>query len=242
MLTRELLEQMVKIFPLNGAVFRTEDAYKWFRSKYQGENWPRCCDEFIDWVTARALRKGYVEDPEIKGFFRKSEVLFQPQEIQARVWELATQIGHDYRADAPVFVGVLNACAPFMMDLLSVLPTPTRQYARYDFVQAASRVGTESAETVRILKDASTDLRGQDVIIVEGIVGTGRTLCHVIPLIEEKNPNSVNVCTLLNKPSRREHQVPIRYCGFKVPNVFVIGYGLDYNQRYRGLPFIGALN
>jgi hypoxanthine phosphoribosyltransferase len=241
MLTRKELKQMAQEFPLFGNGFSTFDIGRFFGMKYKGDNWEVYCDDLISLIVSRAAPLGFQPDPVARGGYRKPMVLLEESKIQKRVDELALEIGRDYADKAPTFVGVLNACAPFMMGLVAALPAATRQYIELDFIQAQSRNGTESTGEVHITKDASTDLQGRDVVIIEGIIGTGLTLNSVIPLIEKKDPRSVQVCTLLNKRSRREYPIPIQYCGFDVPDQFVIGFGLDHNQRFRALPHIAVL-
>lgn len=238
MLTDQALENMAQAYPLNDT-FCTFGIAKWFWNKYNGPYREFFCDQFVARVISRATPLGF--QPVGQGSYRRPRVLLDETQIDKRVHELGHEIGRDYKDKSLTFVGILNACAPFMMRLVDVLPASVRQFVELDFLQAASRDGTESTGNVKIVKDTSTNLQGRDVIIVEGIVGTGLTLNNVIPLIEEKEPRSVHVCTLLNKRSCREYNVPIRYCGFEVPDQFVIGFGLDHNQRFRALPHIAVL-
>lgn len=173
-------------------------------------------------------------------------VLFSAEEIQRRVRELGAQISRDYRNGGKkdpfgrplLVVGLLKGALPFMADLIRNLDIPIH----YDFMAVSSyRNGTSPGE-VRILKDLDCAVGRRDVLIVEDIVDTGHTLRHILRSLQAREPASLKVCTLLDKPYRREVEVPVDYVGFVVPeNVFVVGYGLDYAELYRNLPFIGVL-
>ncbi len=173
-------------------------------------------------------------------------VLFSAEEIQRRVRELGAQISRDYRNGGKkdpfgrplLVVGLLKGALPFMADLIRNLDIPIH----YDFMAVSSyRNGTSPGE-VRVLKDLDCAVGRRDVLIVEDIVDTGHTLRHILRSLQAREPASLKVCTLLDKPYRREVAVPVDYVGFVVPeNVFVVGYGLDYAELYRNLPFIGVL-
>lgn len=173
-------------------------------------------------------------------------VIFSPEEIQKRVAELGRQIAQDYKNSAAkdpykrplLVVGILKGAMPFMADLIRHMDIPLE----YDFIAVSSyRNGTVPGE-VRILKDLDRAIGQRDILIVEDIVDTGHTLRSILRRLASRDPASLRVCTLLDKPQRREVEVPIDYVGFVLPeNVFVVGYGLDYAELYRNLPFIGVL-
>jgi hypoxanthine phosphoribosyltransferase len=167
------------------------------------------------------------------------EILIASDVIQAKVRELGQQITRDYtvRGDL-LLVGVLKGCMMFMVDLARAIPLPLG----IDFI-ATSSYGhsTESSGVVRMLKDLDTDISGRHVLIVEDIIDSGLTLAYLRSQLLRRNPASLRICALLNKPERRETDVPIDYTGFDIPNAFVVGYGLDYGERYRNLPYIGVL-
>lgn len=164
-------------------------------------------------------------------------VLISQEEIHARTAELAREIERDY-ADSPdlVCVGILKGSVFFLVDLLQQVSIP----AAIDFFQTSSYgSGTEPGE-VRIRKDLDISIRGRDVLLIEDIVDTGYTLRTVLELLRFRKARSVKLCALLDKHAAREVEVPIDYCGFRIDNVFVVGYGLDLNENYRHLPFIGV--
>jgi len=161
-------------------------------------------------------------------------VLIPPQKLQERVAELAKAIEEDYRHLDPVLVGVLRGVICFMADLMRQLTIPIA----VDFL-AISSYGQGGA--VRILKDLDEDVRGRHVLLVEDIVDTGITLRKVLDHLEAKGPASLRVCALLDKRARRLVDIPLHYVGFEIPDEFVVGYGLDFRQRYRNLPFIAIV-
>jgi hypoxanthine phosphoribosyltransferase len=166
--------------------------------------------------------------------------LIEADRLQTRVAELGRQISTDYAdSDGLVLVGVLKGSVLFMADLMRQLTVPHA----IDFMDVTSYgVGVrESSGHVRILMDLSTDIEGCDVLIVEDIIDSGRTLDYVLRLLRARQPASLRVCALLNKAERREVPVPLDYVGFDIPNKFVFGYGLDIDQFYRNLPFIGVV-
>jgi hypoxanthine phosphoribosyltransferase len=163
-------------------------------------------------------------------------VLFTQTKIQQRVAELGTQISRDYTDREPVLVGVLRGVICFIADLMRNVSVPTN----VDFMAVSSYEGNGQG-AVRIQKDLDLNIKGRDVILVEDIVDTGMTLNHVIEYLETKRPASIKVCTLLDKRARRLIEVPLEYVGFEIPDEFVVGYGLDFHQRFRNLPFIGTL-
>jgi hypoxanthine phosphoribosyltransferase len=164
------------------------------------------------------------------------EVLFSASQIERRVNELGAQIARDYAGRAPVFVGVLKGVTCFMADLMRHTALPLS----LDFMTISSYEGDRSG-AVRIVQDLQENIRGRDVLLVEDIVDTGMTLNHLVKHLQAREPASLSVCTLLDKRARRLADVPIGYVGFEVPDAFVVGYGLDYRQRFRNLPFIATL-
>ncbi len=166
------------------------------------------------------------------------EVLLSEKEIAARVAELGRRITADYRGKILDVVVILKGAVMFMADLVRHVDLDLR----IGFM-AVSSYGdsTVSSGTVRIVKDLQKSIEGRDVLIVEDIVDTGLTMAHLLELLGTRHPASMKVCTLLSKPSCRKVDVRIDYCGFEVPDKFVVGYGLDYRQMYRHLPYIGVL-
>ena len=168
-------------------------------------------------------------------------VLFDEAAIGRRVSELAAQIAADHGGEPPVFVGIRNGAVPFMMDLLRLLPASWRPDLVFDFLDATSYAGARSTGGVRLDGDLVVDVAGRAVLVVDGIVDTGQTMRAVLDHLRRKGPSRVRVCTVLDKPGRRRVPVPIDYRGFEVEDVFVVGYGMDLDQRYRGLRHIGVL-
>ena len=167
-----------------------------------------------------------------------SEVLISHQQIRERTEELGRQITEDYRGKDPLLICILKGGLMFLADLMREVDLPLE----IDFI-AVSSYGdsTESSGVVRILMDLERNIQGRHVLIVEDIIDTGRTLSYIIENLRTRGPASVKVCTLLDKPARRELEIPIDYVGFTIPDKFVIGYGLDYGEIYRNLPFVGIL-
>jgi hypoxanthine phosphoribosyltransferase len=168
------------------------------------------------------------------------QVLIPASRIAERLEELAEEVDRDYRgrADDLLLVGVLRGAIFTLSDLARLLTLP----CAIDFMACSSYgSSTTSSGVVRILKDLDTDIEGRDVLLVEDIVDTGLTLDYLLKNLRSRKPASVEVLALLTKPSRREVELPIRYVGFEVPDVFVVGYGLDYAERYRGIPHIVSL-
>jgi hypoxanthine phosphoribosyltransferase len=168
-----------------------------------------------------------------------AKVLISAEEIQAKVSEMGAQIARDYEPLGDLLlVGVLKGCMMFMVDLARAIELPLA----IDFI-ATSSYGhsTESSGVVRLLKDLDTDIAGRHVLIVEDIIDSGLTLEYLRSQLLRRNPASLRICSLLNKPERRVTDIPIDYLGFDIPNEFVVGYGLDYGERYRNLPYIGIL-
>ncbi|MGQ9603255.1 MAG: hypoxanthine phosphoribosyltransferase [bacterium] len=169
---------------------------------------------------------------------RIGKILIDQQTIQRRVHELAGEISRDYCDKSPTLVSVLKGGIIFLSDLVRCLTI----LHEIDFMSVSSYDGgTESSGVVRILSDLSINIEKRDVIIVEDIVDTGLTLDYIRHILLARHPNSLKICTLLDKRSRRRIHVPIDYVGFEIPDVFVIGYGLDYGEKYRNLPYIAVL-
>jgi hypoxanthine phosphoribosyltransferase len=160
-------------------------------------------------------------------------------EIATRVAVLATEINNHFAGtDKLVVVGLLRGSFVFIADLVRLLDLPVE----VDFIEASSYGNsTESSREVRILKDLRSPVEGRDVLVVEDIVDTGHTLKHVLKLLATRKPARLEVCALLSKPSRREVEIRARWIGFEIPDEFVVGYGIDYAQRNRNLPYIGAV-
>src|ERR671923_3003505 len=167
------------------------------------------------------------------------EILLTEEAIQARVAELGRQISADYAGRHLTLVSVLKGSLPFMADLMRAITIPVR----IDLMEVSSYGGTatESSGLVRILKDLSASIHGAEVLIVEDIIDTGLTLNYLVRYLRGKNPGSLHICTLLDKPARRLVEIPVDYIGFTIPDQFVVGYGLDYGEVYRNLRFVGVL-
>jgi len=166
------------------------------------------------------------------------EVLLSGERIQARVAELGAQLAGDYAGRDPVLVSVLKGSIVFLADLVRQMEIPLS----IDLMEVSSYgASTESSGQVRILKDLSMAIDGRDVIVVEDIIDTGLTLNYLLRYLHDKGPASIRICCLLDKPARRLADITIDYRGFTIPDRFVIGYGLDYDERYRNLPYIGVL-
>ena len=166
------------------------------------------------------------------------EILLSEAEIKAKVEELGAQITRDYAGKTPVFLGVLKGCYVFMADLVRCV----NLQCTVDFMAVSSYGGgTSTTGAVRITKDLGRDILGRDVIIVEDILDSGVTLSYLTKYLENRKPASIRIVTLLDKPARRRADIRADYCGFTVPDEFVVGYGLDYAEHYRNLPYIGIL-
>jgi hypoxanthine phosphoribosyltransferase len=172
------------------------------------------------------------------GNSRVGDVLVGPQDLQRRVGELAAEISADYEGRDLVLIGVLKGAVFFVADLMRELTVP----CELDFMAVTSYgSSTDSSGVVRILKDLDSSIEGRDVLIVEDIIDSGLTLHYLMRNLRARNPRSLEVCALLTKPERRRVDLPIRYVGFEIPNRFAIGYGLDFDQRYRNLGYVAAL-
>ena len=167
-----------------------------------------------------------------------AEILVSEAAIAAKVRELGARITEDYRGRNVVLVSILKGALPFLADLMRQVELPLA----LDFLEVSSYgVSTESSGVVRILKDLANPIEARDVLVVEDILDTGNTLAFVVDHLRSQHPASVRICTLLDKPARRLVPIEIDYRGFEIPDKFVVGYGLDYAERYRNLPFIGVL-
>ena len=160
-------------------------------------------------------------------------ILVSEEQLKTRVAELGTQISKDYAGKNLLLVSILKGSVVFMADLMRAVSIP----CGIDYGGA----NTSSTGLVKIIKDLDADLSGKDVLIVEDILDTGITLSRLVPMLKMRNPNSVKLCTILSKPSRRKADIEPDYCGFEVPDEFVVGYGLDYNEKYRNLSYVGVL-
>lgn len=167
------------------------------------------------------------------------EILLSEAQIQAAVTELGRRISADYGGHQLTLVSVLKGSLPFMADLMRSITIPVR----IDLMEVSSYGGTatESSGLVRIIKDLSSSIDGQEVLLVEDIIDTGLTLNYLLRYLRGKNPASLRICTLLDKPARRLVEIPVDYTGFTIPDQFVVGYGLDYGEFYRNLRFVGVL-
>jgi hypoxanthine phosphoribosyltransferase len=167
------------------------------------------------------------------------EVLIDEETLEARVAELGTEVSSDYAGRDLLLIGVLKGAVFFMADLMRRLTIP----CEVDFMAISSYgASTDSSGVVRILKDLDINIEGRHVLVVEDIIDSGLTLSYLMRNLESREPATLEVCALLTKPERREIEVPVRYVGFEIPNRFVIGYGLDFGERYRNLPYVAVLS
>ncbi len=167
------------------------------------------------------------------------KVLVTEDQLRDRVKELGAQISKDYAGKDLLLVSILKGAVVFMADLMRAVEIP----CEIDFMVVSSYGGANTTTTglVKIIKDLDADLSGKDVLIVEDILDTGVTLSKLVPMLKLRNPNSVKICTVMDKPSRRKADIRADYTGFQVPDEFVVGYGLDYDEKYRNLPYVGVL-
>jgi hypoxanthine phosphoribosyltransferase len=183
-------------------------------------------------------RKGNLDFYTLGERILEKELLINKTTIQSRVNELAEQITSDYEGKEPVLVGVLNGVIFFFADLVREISIPTK----IDFVRVASYGSNmTSSGAIRLTKDVEIPIKGKPVILVEDIVDTGLTLTYIIKTLEHKAPESIRICALIDKVERREMNVSIDYCGFQIKEGFIVGCGLDYDERYRDLPDIYIL-
>ena len=167
----------------------------------------------------------------------KIKVLLSEEEVDSRIKQIAAKVSKDYAGKEIHLICVLKGGVFFTCELAKRITVPVS----LDFMSVSSYGDdTKSSGVVKIVKDLDQPLKGKDVLIVEDIIDSGKTLNHLKPMLESRNPASLHLCTLLSKPDRREVEVPVRYIGFEVPDEFVVGYGLDYAQKYRNLPYIGV--
>lgn len=164
-------------------------------------------------------------------------ILISEEEIQKRVAEMGRKISEDFRGKDPIFVGVLKGCFIFMADLMRYVDISCSM----DFMSVSSYSGTSSTGAVKINKDLNEDIEGRHLIIVEDILDSGITLSYLKQYLMVRKPASITIATLMDKPARRKADVYADYSCFEIPDAFVVGYGLDYNERYRNLPYIGVL-
>ena len=168
-----------------------------------------------------------------------TEILIDAETLQARIAELGEEVSRDYDGREPLLVGVLKGAVFFLADLMRELTVP----CEIDFMAISSYgAATDSSGVVRILKDLDLNIAGRDVVVVEDIIDSGLTLSYLMRNLKARKPATLEICALLTKPERREIDVPVRYVGFEIPNKFVIGYGLDFAERYRNLPYVGVLD
>ena len=166
------------------------------------------------------------------------KVLFSEQEIHDRIQEMGDQLYDKFHDRNPLFVGVLNGCFLFMADLVRA----TQCKSEVEFIGLSSyQNATKSSGVVQITRDLQRDISGRDIIVVEDILDSGNTLSYLLKVLEQRSPASIRLCTLLDKPERRVKPVEVHYSGFTIPDAFVVGYGLDYAEHYRNLPYIGIL-
>ena len=167
-----------------------------------------------------------------------SKVLFTEEEIKARVTELGKQISEDFKGEDIVVIGLLKGCFIFIADLMRAIDANVA----VDFMLVSSYgAGIVSSGEIKVRKDYSIDIEGKNVLVIDDILDTGRTLAFVKDYLLVKSPKNIKLCTLLDKPERRTSKVTVDYVGFSVPDEFVVGYGLDFDEKYRNLPFIGVL-
>lgn len=168
----------------------------------------------------------------------KIRVLLSEEEVDTRIQEVADQINRDYAGKEIHMICVLKGGVFFMCELAKRVTVPVS----LDFMSISSYGDdTKSSGVVKIIKDLDQPLEGKDVLVVEDIIDSGRTLSYLLEILEGRNPNSIRLCTLLDKPERRVKEVNVDYCCFNIPDEFVVGYGLDYDQKYRTLPYIGVV-
>lgn len=166
------------------------------------------------------------------------KVLISEEALQERIKEMGAQLTADYAEGDLFIVGILKGAFIFMADLIRSIDLPLA----VDFVAISSYgSGTKQTGVVRILKDLDSSIEGKDVLIVEDIIDSGLTLKYLVENLQSRKPRSLRICTLLDKPERREVEISTDYTGFVIPNLFVVGYGLDFDERYRNLPYIGVL-
>lgn len=168
----------------------------------------------------------------------KISVLISEEEVDRKIREIAEKISEDYKGKTVTLICILKGSVFFTCELAKRITVPVK----LDFMSVSSYgSGTESSGRVKIVKDLDDSIEGKDIIVIEDIIDSGRTLSHLLTLLSARKPNSIKLCTLLDKPERRVVPVDVDYTGFSIPDKFVVGYGLDYDQNYRNLPYIGAI-
>jgi len=165
-------------------------------------------------------------------------ILLKEEDIAKKVEKIGKQINEDYRNRNPIIIGVLKGAFIFLADLLRYIEIPIE----VDFLSISSYDGRESSGVVRLTHDLSLNIEDRNVILVEDIIDTGRTIEYIIDNLKTRKPSSLAICTLLNKREHRAVELPLTYVGFNIPGVFVVGYGLDYSNKYRNLRYIGVLD
>lgn len=173
-----------------------------------------------------------VQDKDIK------EVLFSEKQLQSKIAELGAAITADYQGKDLLMVSILKGSVMVMADLMRAIDLPLQ----IDFMNVSSYgAGTETKGSVKILKDLDVDIKGKDLLIVEDILDSGVTLHNLINLLRQREPKSIEICTLFSKPARRQVEVDAKYVGYEIPDAFIVGYGLDYAEKYRNVPYVGVL-
>jgi len=170
--------------------------------------------------------------------FKVTEVMISEEQLANKVSELAKQIEKDFKGEELLVVGILKGASVFVADLIRKINLDVN----IDFMSVSSYGNsTESSGTVKILKDLDVDIEGKNVLIVEDIIDSGLTLSNLVAALETRNPKSLKLCTLLDKPQRRKANIPVDYVGFVIEDKFIVGYGIDYAEKYRNLPYIGVV-
>ena len=166
-------------------------------------------------------------------------VLIPEEELDYKILELGKKISADYEGKCVHLICILKGSIFFTCELAKRITVPVT----IDFISVSSYgSGTVSSGSINIKKELDESIEGKDVIVIEDIIDSGRTLSHLIPMLQERKPNSLKLCTMLDKPERREFEIQVDYNGFQIPDKFVVGYGLDYDQKYRNLPYIGVVH
>lgn len=180
------------------------------------------------------MPRSHLETPALR-------VLIERQRVERRIGELAQMISADYAGSAPLFVGLLNGAVQFMMALIDRLPEELLARLDYDFVDVSSYRGTEHTGRIELNKDLAIAVGGRDVLVVDGIVDTGQSMRFVMAMLRAQHPLSLRACALLDKRARRASPLAVDYCGFEIQDEFVVGWGMDCDQRYRALRHIAAI-
>jgi len=165
------------------------------------------------------------------------EILVSEEQLRSRIAEMGAQLSEEYAGKRPILVGILKGVVPFYAAMAQAMTIPVQE----DFMCVSSYEGTQSTGTLTFRKDLDVDITGRDVLILEDILDTGRTLKKIKELLLSRGPKSVKICTLLDKPEGRKVELDADYVGFTIPDAFVVGFGLDYDESYRNLPFVGIV-